>query len=110
MTEVDIKELVRLQSELTAALAAWKTSGSTYIDLVRFEKCQLSFEKAIISSAHELIKDALRYNHVRQWVWNSSSYCVVADPKAWCKLGSFCPSHNLLDEIVDEELSGKENS
>lgn len=51
-----------------------------------------------------LRKDAERYRWLRAQHWDSSAICCVVDPKLCTKLGSYCPSLELLDQAVDAGL------
>lgn len=54
--------------------------------------------------AGELAKNAERYEWLRAQHWDSSAICCVVDPKLCTKLGSYCPSLELLDQAVDAGL------
>ena len=55
-----------------------------------------------------VLKDAERYRWLRERSWwdTPSTVCVVADPKNAIKLGSFCPSSDLLDAAIDAAMGG----
>lgn len=47
--------------------------------------------------------DAMRYQWLREQHWYNGVMCVVADPNN-VKLGSYCPSGRLLDEMIDKHM------
>ena len=69
------------------------------IDPLRAENAQLKAELAAIT------KDAERYRWLRNQHWNDSDMCVVESPKESLKLGSRCPSGELLDVAIDAATS-----
>ncbi len=54
--------------------------------------------------APDVLKDAERYRWMREQSWRNN-LCVVDSPKNSVKLGSFCPSHELLDAAIDAALA-----
>ena len=48
--------------------------------------------------------DAARYRWLRGQHWDSSSLCVVTDPKINVRLGTHCPSGTLLDQAIDAAI------
>ena len=60
-------------------------------------------------SASENQQDVKRYQHLRNQHWNNSNLAVVYDPKNNVKIGSFCPSSVLLDDIIDADIKQQEN-
>lgn len=51
-------------------------------------------------------KDAERYRWLRSQVWFDNTLCVVLRPKDSTKLGTFCPSFDLLDGAIDDAILG----
>ena len=51
-----------------------------------------------------LKKDAERYRWLRQQHWSDGKYAVVMNPTESVKLGSWCPSLEMLDKIIDKEM------
>lgn len=51
-------------------------------------------------------KDAARYRWLREQHWSNKGMCVVAKAEN-VKLGSFCPSTDLLDAAIDEALQSQ---
>lgn len=51
----------------------------------------------------DVVKDAERYRVLRTMHWSNSPLCVVTNPKDSVKIGSYCPSEERLDEILDDE-------
>ena len=51
--------------------------------------------------AAKLRQDAERYRALREMNWCDGPLAVVADPYSRIKLGSDCPSHERLDQVVD---------
>ena len=51
-----------------------------------------------------VMRDALRYRHLREQQWNTASLFVVAGSKDSVRLGTDCPSLARLDEAVDEAI------
>ena len=49
--------------------------------------------------------NANRYLHVRAQHWSSSRLCVVMNPKDAVKLGHNCPSGDLLDFEIDQDMT-----
>lgn len=60
--------------------------------------------RALQSECDEFARDAERYRWLRAQHWDSSAICCVVDPKLCTKLGSYCPSLELLDQAVDAGL------
>jgi hypothetical protein len=52
-----------------------------------------------------LANDAARYRLLRSMTWDAGVMCVVVEPKENLRLGSYCPSQQLLDEALDALLS-----
>lgn len=52
----------------------------------------------------EEARDATRYHLLREQTWDRSAFAVVMDPKKNVRLGTFCPTGPLLDEIIDAAL------
>lgn len=52
-------------------------------------------------------KDAARYRYLRTQHWSGSDLAVIVNPKVNARLGSFCPSEELLDAQIDERLGLK---
>jgi hypothetical protein len=48
--------------------------------------------------------DAARYRWLRTLYWDSGPVCVVTNPSKNVKLGSYCPSMEMLDEIIDDAM------
>lgn len=61
-----------------------------------------SRRKAAEQKVEDLSLDANRYRKLRKCVWNQSPLAVVRDPKRAVRLGYDCPSHDRLDEAVDQ--------
>lgn len=49
-------------------------------------------------------RDAMRYRWLRAQNWNDSEFCVVQDPKRTVRIGTFCPSNELLDAAIDDSM------
>ena len=58
--------------------------------------------KSLPEALRDIIEDAERYRCLREHSWRSSSLCVVVNPKAAVKPGHDCPSHERLDELIDD--------
>lgn len=52
------------------------------------------------------MRDAARYRWLRSQHWDKSDLAVVVRPKQSIVLGSDCPSHGRLDEMIDDRLGG----
>lgn len=52
----------------------------------------------------QTIKDAKRYQWLREQHWWDNVASVVVRPKDSTKLGSYCPSEESLDEFIDEAM------
>jgi hypothetical protein len=61
-----------------------------------------------MKSGDRRAKDAARYRWLRQRHWDDSNMCVVVDPKNFVRLGSYCPSGNLLDDHIDSAMRGEQ--
>lgn len=48
--------------------------------------------------------DAARYRWLRKQHWNDAAIAVVADPKKNVRLGTYCPSEELLDAAIDAAM------
>lgn len=59
----------------------------------------------ILEEVEALRKDAERYRWLRSQHWDKNTMCVVTSPKSCVKLGSICPSGELLDFDIDTYLS-----
>lgn len=55
--------------------------------------------------AARLRQDAERYRALREMNWCDGPLAVVADPYSRIKLGSDCPSHERLDQVVDSFMA-----
>jgi cysteinyl-tRNA synthetase len=66
-----------------------------------------AFELSNANPAASSTKDAQRYRWLRQQQWDSSDIFVVTGSKSQIKLGTYCPSLNLLDEAIDSAISMK---
>lgn len=49
----------------------------------------------------EAEKDAERYQWLREQQWDTSSLFVIAGSKSDVRLGTYCPSLDLLDNAID---------
>jgi hypothetical protein len=61
----------------------------------------------LITRLRQAEKDAARYRFLRGFHWSESPMCVVTDPSSAIKLGSNCPSMELLDAAIDEAMQCK---
>lgn len=54
----------------------------------------------------EVLKaDAERYRWLRAQHWSDGVLAVVSRPKEALKLGSYAPSHELLDDVIDAAIA-----
>lgn len=99
-------EALRKDAEVSAADA---NAAEQELDAVRVECDKLRKTNSELSSLaynltldlNQLREDAERYRKLRSTTWYASPLCVVVDPKHSVQLGSDCPSHKRLDDIVD---------
>ena len=56
-----------------------------------------------MSTTEAIRADAARYRWLRSQSW-SSTLCVVANPKDAVRIGQDCPSHDRLDEMIDDAM------
>lgn len=49
-------------------------------------------------------EDARRYRWLRRQHWDDSALCVVTEPKQNVRLGTYCPSEDLLDAAIDAAM------
>lgn len=56
----------------------------------------------MIDDLEALRRDAERYRCLREMSWFDSPLAVVTDPRKSVRLGVDCPSHERLDEMVDD--------
>lgn len=61
----------------------------------------------LITRLRQAEKDAARYRFLRGFHWSESPMCVVTDPSSAIKLGSNCPSREMLDAAIDEAMQCK---
>lgn len=79
-----------------------------YIDEVAAHEGSVSYGiyhdilNQLIAENDALMVDAERYQCIRSKHWSDSDFCVASKPAENVRLGSFCPSHELLDNLVDE--------
>jgi hypothetical protein len=85
-----LKDVERLKRELAVALAER--------DAARDALCPVRAER------DAALKDATRYRWLRMQSWDRDYYCVVENPKENCRLGSFLPNEEILDDIIDSAL------
>jgi len=68
--------------------------------------------KAIVAQLESKLadakKDQSRYQWLRKQNWYDSNLCIVTKPKTNLKLGSYCPSLEVLDDEIDLNMI-KEN-
>ncbi len=50
-------------------------------------------------------RDAERYRWLRAQHWSDSNVCVVSNPRETVRLGTQCPSNELLDEFIDAAIA-----
>lgn len=63
--------------------------------------------KDLIGRLRQAEKDAARYRFLRGFHWSESPMYVVTDPSSAIKLGSNCPSREMLDAAIDEAMQCK---
>lgn len=78
--------------QLALLVRDWNLRTSSEIDQLKAEN-------------EALLKDAERYRWFRAQHWDNSVICAVVDPKLTTKLGSYCPSLELLDQAVDAGMA-----
>lgn len=49
-------------------------------------------------------RDAARYRWLRAQTWDKSVLCVATEPKDTVRLGTYCPSGDLLDAAIDAAM------
>ena len=52
-----------------------------------------------------LLEDARRYRWLREMSWCDGPFAVVRNPYSSVRLGSDCPSRDLLDDAIDAEIA-----
>lgn len=67
--------------------------------------CSPSAVLALLDENELLRCDAERYRALREMNWCDGPLAVVADPYSRIKLGSDCPSHERLDQVVDSIMA-----
>jgi hypothetical protein len=84
---------------------AWlKVAGNMTLEEKRFLAQAIADRLNSVAGRVAAGKDAERYRWLRQQHWNESALCVVAHPKDAVKLGHSCPSHERLDDAIDNAM------
>lgn len=61
----------------------------------------------LITLVRKYVKDAARYNWLRQQHWSDGKLAVISAPRWNVKLGAHCPSGEYLDKLIDEAMSNE---
>ena len=56
---------------------------------------------SLLEQLRRMSEDAARYRKLRNEHWSNGRVAVVANPKEVVRLGSYCPSGELLDKFID---------
>ena len=77
----------------------------TYLDENPQEVKNASYYRRQVKKLEEELRllnaDADRYRWLRAQHWSDSELSVVSDPKKHVRIGTYCPSGELLDEAID---------
>jgi hypothetical protein len=96
---VDIKVLKRL---FLATRKAWPArEGDSHPDLYLMAPYRLVVAEALMERLEAAERDAERYRWLRAQQWDESDVFVVSGSKTKVRLGTYCPSGELLDSVVD---------
>lgn len=131
MTDLNKQELRRLAHEASETECPWldrnwlasimaddwadyvaalnPASVIALLDELAQAKCEaghaIQQKDAAYSECKALRQDAERYRALREMNWCDGPLAVVADPYSRIKLGSDCPSHERLDQVVDSIMA-----
>lgn len=72
------------------------------VDHITHELKALADIEAACKVEHGRSINAERYEWLRQRHWYDSTMCVVLYPKQAVKLAQTCPSHEMLDAMIDD--------
>lgn len=60
----------------------------------------------LIKRLQEAEKDAERYRWLRNQHWDGSEIFVIKDDRTRIRLGTYCPSNEMLDTEIDAAMNG----
>ena len=94
-----------LERELDEVKAEYRSYQESAEEWDRQRKLAEAERDALAAEKARLDTDAARYRWLRGQHWYAADMAVVCHPKEAVKLGSYCPSGQLLDDAIDAAVA-----